>query len=36
MQTTEQAEPSGETEDESVEDLKDQETKEPSEDSNQD
>ena len=35
-QPTEQAEPSGETEDESVEDLKDQEIKEPSEDSNQD
>ena len=35
-QPTEQAEPSGETEDASVEDLKDQEIKEPSEDSNQD
>ena len=35
-QPTEQAEPSGETEDESVEDLKDQEIKEPSEDANQD
>ena len=36
MQSTEQAEPSGETEDASVEDLKDQEIKEPSEDANQD
>ena len=35
-QPTEQAEPSGETEDASVEDLKDQEIKEPSEDANQD
>ena len=35
-QPTEQAEPSGETEDTSVEDLKDQEIKEPSEDANQD
>ena len=35
-QPTEQAEPSGETEDASVEDLKDQETKEPSENANQD
>ena len=34
MQPTEQAEPSGETEDASVEDLKDQEIKEPSEDTN--
>ena len=34
-QPTEQAEPSGETEDASVEDLKDQEIKEPSEDTNQ-
>ena len=35
-QPTEQAEPSGETEDASVEDLKDQEIKEPSEEANQD
>ena len=35
-QPTEQAEASGEMEDASVEDLQDQETKEPSEDSNQD
>ena len=35
-QPTEQTEPSGETEDASVEDLKDQEIKEPSEDANQD
>ena len=35
-QPTEQAEPSGETEDASVEDLKDQEIKEPSENANQD
>ena len=35
-QPTEHAEPSGETEDASVEDLKDQEIKEPSEDANQD
>ena len=35
-QPTEQAEPSGETEDASVEDLKDQETKEPSENASQD
>ena len=34
-QPIEQAEPSGETEDASVEDLKDQENKEPSEDTNQ-
>ena len=34
-QPTEQAEPSGETEDASVEDLKDQENKEPSEDTSQ-
>ena len=36
MQSTEQAEPSGETEDASVEDLKDQEIKEPNEEANQD
>ncbi len=35
-QPTEQAEPSGETEDASVEDLKEQEIKEPSENANQD
>ena len=35
-QPTEQAEPSGETEDASVEDLKDQEIKEPIENANQD
>jgi len=35
-QPTEQAEPTGETEDASVEDLKDQEIKEPSENANQD
>ena len=35
-QPTAQAEPSGETEDASVEDLKDQEIKEPNEDANQD
>ena len=34
-QPTEQAEPSGETEDASVEELKDQEISEPSEDTNQ-
>ena len=35
-QPTEQAEPTGETEDASVEDLKDQEIKEPNENANQD